>query len=168
MSTTTPPTLRRCARAIILNEDKRILVFERTRQRGIFGRLDHYYSIPGGGIEGSETPEQAVVREMYEEMLIDIAPQQLVIHQIDAGKRREHFYFLARIIAGTPTFNLQSEEAQTKPLFKKSSYEIAWVELDDPLLAYYKAYGQAARQIKLWLDKRDFPAGTVDMYVKNR
>lgn len=144
------------------------MVFERHRRDGMFGEHLHYYSIPGGGINDGETPEHAVIRELNEEMLIDIAPQQLVIHQLDFLTQREHFYYLARIIAGTPTFNLQSEEAKHPSVKGKNAYTVAWVELDDPLLAYHESYGQAARQIKAWLHKSDFPTEAVDMTVKSR
>ena len=160
--------MRKCARAIILDENKKLLVFERNRRDGIFGKKHHYYSIPGGGIEDGETPEHAVMRELNEEMMIDIAPQQLVIHQLDELDQREHFYYLARIISGIPTFNVESEEAENPTLGGKHAFSIAWVELDDPLLAYHEAYGQAARQVKAWLRKNDFPAEAVDMTVKSR
>lgn len=160
--------MRKTARAIILNEDKKLLVFERNRRYGMFGKVHHYYSIPGGGIEEGETPEQAVVRELREEMLIDIAPQQLIIHQIAIEDQREHFYFLARIISGTPTFNMDSPEAANASLRGKDAFTIAWVELDDPLLAYHESYGQAARHVKEWLAKGDFPSEAVDMTVKSR
>ena len=160
--------MRKTARAIILDENKRILVFERNRRDGIFGKSHHYYSIPGGGVEEGETPEQAVIRELSEEMLIDIAPQKLIIHQLDPANQREHFYYLARIISGTPTFNTSSEEAANAALKGKDIFLIAWVELDDPLLAYHESYGQVARQIKEWLASSDFPTEAVDMTVKSR
>ena len=160
--------MRKSARAIILDENKKLLVFERNRRNGMFGKPHHYYSIPGGGIEVGETPEQAVVRELSEEMLIDIAPQQLIIHQLDEADQRENFYYLARIISGTPTFNVNSEEASNPALKGKDAFLIAWVELGDPLLAYHESYGQVARQVKAWLDSSDFPTEAVDMTVKSR
>ena len=62
----------------------------------------------------------------------------------------------------------ESEEAENPTLGGKHAFSIAWVELDDPLLAYHEAYGQAAQQVKAWLRKNDFPAEAVAMTVKSR
>lgn len=158
---------RHCARAIILNEANQLLVFERTRRDGLAQKTHHYYSIPGGGIEEGETPEQAVVRELHEEMLVDIVPQRLIIHQIDPADQREHYYFLAHIVAGTPTFNPQSEEANRKAFSTINTYAVTWADLDDQLLAYYKSYGQAVHQVSEWLKAGSFPREPVDMIVEN-
>lgn len=160
--------MRKCARAIIFDEQNRLLVFARQRQTHILGKVLRYYSIPGGGMESGETPEQTVVRELYEEMLIDIEPLSLIAHQIDEDGQREQFYYLARIVSGTPRFNEQSEEATRRLPMRKSTYEIMWAELDDPKLQYYAAYGQIADQMKIWLENDTFPAEPVDMHVKSR
>ena len=160
--------MRKCARAIILDEQNRLLVFERERQNGPFQKLHHYYSIPGGGMESDETPEQAVVRELREEMLVDIAVDQLLVHQVDEPDHRENYYFLAHIVAGTPTFNPASEEALGRPRLGKSIYRVAWVALDDPLLSYHEAYGQVAGRINDWLKNDGIPTQPVDMRIKNR
>lgn len=160
--------MRKCARAIIFNEQHRLLVFERERQHGLFQKLHRYYSIPGGGMEPGETPEQAVVRELREEMLVDIVPEILLIHQIDEPDGRENFYFLAHIVTGSPIFNLASEEAVRSRPFLKNTYKIAWSDLDDPLLAYYESYAQVAAQLKAWLDVDKFSDTTVDMRIKSR
>ena len=157
--------LRRSARALILNGQNQLLVFERTRQNTIFSKLHHYYSIPGGGMDAGETPEQAVVRELKEEMLIDIVPERFVIRQFDHEHGRENNYFLARIVSGTPTFNPESEEALSKRYFRHNSFEIAWVDLDSPLLDHHKAYRQVADQIREWIERDTFPALPVDMTV---
>lgn len=160
--------MRKCARAIIFDEQNRLLVFERERQNGPFQKTHHYYSIPGGGMEPDETPEQAVVRELHEEMLVNIAVDRYLGHQVDEPDQREHFYFLAHIISGTPIFNPSSEEAMGWSLLGKNTYKVAWVELDDQLLSYNEVYGQAARQIKEWRDNDNFPTQPVDMRRKNR
>ena len=160
--------LRKCARAIILNEQNQLLVFERTRQDGPLRKVHHYHSIPGGGMDPGETPEEAVTRELYEEMLVKIVPERVLVHQIDEIARRENFYLLARIIEGQPTFNLQSEEARGNYMFRKSTFKIVWVDVDDPMLEYYEAYGQLASHLKSWLDQGTLPTETVDMRIKSR
>lgn len=160
--------MRTSARAIILDQHNRLLVFERERQHSPFQSTHHYYSIPGGGLESGETPEVAVIRELHEEMLVDIAPKRLLIHQVDETSQREMYYFLARITAGTPTFNPHSEEARRTTLFVKNSYQVAWSAPNDPLLRYYPEYAQVADLLVQWLDEGSFPAEPVDIRLKNQ
>jgi ADP-ribose pyrophosphatase YjhB (NUDIX family) len=118
---------RATARAIIIDDGK-ILLFERWR-RDRLGRQLHYYSIPGGGIDTGETPEDAVVREMHEEMLVTVRPVRLLARQKAFKRRNYHNYFLCEIIEGTPTFNLDSEEGKYRH-FMGNQYAVAWVPLD--------------------------------------
>ena len=67
--------MRNSARAIIINNGKLLVMFRR--------RIDgdnkrEYYVIPGGGIEPNETPEQTVIRELKEEMCVDIKVKNFV------------------------------------------------------------------------------------------
>lgn len=55
------------ARAIIL-QDEKIISMYREREGRIF------YTFPGGGMEGNETEEECVVREVFEEYGIKIKP----------------------------------------------------------------------------------------------
>ncbi len=50
----------------IIIRDNKILVFRRYKE----GRW--YHAFPGGGAEEGETPEEAILREMKEELCIDI------------------------------------------------------------------------------------------------
>ena len=36
------------------------------------GKTEEYYVLPGGGLEGNETPEENVTRELKEELTVDI------------------------------------------------------------------------------------------------
>ena len=113
---------RRTARAIVIDKD-RILLFERWRRAGL-GRELHYFSIPGGGIEEGESPEEAVVREMQEEMSVTVAPVRLLARQ--TSKKHYHYYFLCEIVQGVPKFNMNSEEARFRA-FHNNRYEVAWL-----------------------------------------
>ncbi len=108
------------------------------------------------------------MRELYEEMLVTIAPDRLLIHQTHEPSRREAYYFLASITAGTPTFNPQSEEALRQTLHSMNSYRIAWVKPDDPLLGYYPEYGEVATLLQSWIKQGIFPTETVDIYTENQ
>lgn len=53
-----------------MNDRKQILLFLRDDTPGI--PYPNMWDIPGGHVENSETPEQCIVREMKEEMDLDI------------------------------------------------------------------------------------------------
>ena len=52
-------------RAIIFIDDKIALIY-----RNKFENI--YYSLPGGGVEGNETLEEATIREVKEELNLDV------------------------------------------------------------------------------------------------
>ena len=55
--------------AILKNNDNKILIAKRQQGKSIAG----FWEFPGGKIEQGETPEEALIRELKEEMYIDIA-----------------------------------------------------------------------------------------------
>ncbi len=58
------------SRVIIFKGDKVLLMFRRKKQDD--GTIREYYVVPGGGWENNETLEQNAIRELKEEMNIDI------------------------------------------------------------------------------------------------
>lgn len=58
---------RICVRGLILHEDKVLLATTRHKS----GR--DIYKMPGGGVEGKETLEEALVKEVLEEVGVDIS-----------------------------------------------------------------------------------------------
>ncbi len=59
------------AKAIILNDDK-FLVLKQSRPGMI------YWDLPGGKLEYGETPEEAVIREVKEEVDLEVKPINLM------------------------------------------------------------------------------------------
>lgn len=53
------PEIRLAARGVVIREDGKIALFNKTNK--------NEYKLPGGGIEGEETPEEAFKREVLEE-----------------------------------------------------------------------------------------------------
>ncbi|MBV9955667.1 MAG: NUDIX hydrolase [Pseudolabrys sp.] len=100
--------------AAILRDGK-VLIVRRARAPGA-----GIYTLPGGAVEAGETLEQAVIREIKEETMLDIAPlgfagHREIIMRNAEGKAERHFVvlcFAARWIAGEPTPNDEISEAR--------------------------------------------------------
>jgi 8-oxo-dGTP diphosphatase len=59
--------------AVLIDPDQNILVSERPITKSWAG----YWEFPGGKIELDETPEQALIRELHEELGITVKPHHL-------------------------------------------------------------------------------------------
>ncbi len=79
------------ARAIIIKEDKLLSMY---RERD--GRI--FYTFPGGGMEGQESEEDCVKREVFEEFGIVVKPIKK-LYTYESQNSIEHFY-LADWISG--------------------------------------------------------------------
>lgn len=93
---------RDTARAILIR-DNEILLIERWRNG------EHYFSIPGGGTEHGETPEQTVLRELLEETTI-IAVIEKQLYKWAEGSHT-HYFYLCSFVSGTAHLPDNAEEA---------------------------------------------------------
>lgn len=82
---------RNRAAAIVIHGNK-LLVMYRKNDR-------EYYTFPGGGIENSETNEQATVREIKEETSLDVQVEKLV-YELHHNNGDIHYYFLCHYLRG--------------------------------------------------------------------
>lgn len=110
---------RNTGRGIVIHDGK-ILLIERWRP-GF-----HYFSIPGGGIEVGETPEQTAVREIFEETTIDCDLDRLVFVMQDGTIK--HHIFLCNYLKGEPLLHEDAPEAQNPS--PDNRFEPAWVPID--------------------------------------
>lgn len=116
------PDVRSATARSIVIQNNQILLIERWRDN------QHYFTIPGGHIEPGETPEVAVIREVYEEASINIVPLREVFTLI--GGDPEHHIFLCEYVDGYPILHPDSEEAADNAL-GDNRYEPKWVDLTD-------------------------------------
>jgi 8-oxo-dGTP pyrophosphatase MutT (NUDIX family) len=77
-----PETPGRCGAVAIVVRDGRMLVIRRSRH--VIAPL--VYCFPGGGIENGETEEAAVVREVFEEVGVNIKPRRRLWECVTAWK----------------------------------------------------------------------------------
>ena len=122
--------LKICAVAVALTEEDDVILEVRS------GKLGHQpgdICLPGGGVESGETPEQAAVREMTEELLIDesdirvLGPSSIFV----TGMLAIHS-FVCRVSSYSGSFQMDEvEEILRVPLAfflgtKPEIHEISW------------------------------------------
>ena len=108
--------LRNRGSAIIIEGDK-VAVIKRTRE------AEEYYVFPGGGFEEDETPEQATIREVFEELGVRIE----LIDCLDTVEfNGKQYYFIAKIIGGE--FGTGQGE-EFREFRNRGRYEPMWIPI---------------------------------------
>jgi len=87
--------------AAVLRDDRgRILMATRPEGR----HMEGLWELPGGKVDAGEEPEAALVRELGEELDVEVrveAPLSFAIHR-EPGRRILLLFFLASIVRGVP------------------------------------------------------------------
>ena len=120
--------------AIIFNQDKIFCV-----QRGPGRALENYWEFPGGKIEEDESHQEAVIREIQEELLCDINPLQKLItitHQYPEFHMTMHLY-ISELIKGEPTLTEHSAMQWVGP---EDLDDVNWIPADIDIIASLKSY----------------------------
>ena len=88
------PLFQVFAAAVIIDEEKNILLVKSTYNRF------HPWGMPGGSLEYGEQPEEAVMREVWEETHLNICVEKLLL--INSWlPDRVGMYYLCRVTGGT-------------------------------------------------------------------
>lgn len=95
-------TIRETGRGLIVHNGK-VILMERWRD-GL-----HYFSIPGGGVEPGESPEEATVRELHEELGINASIVRKLYEITIAGTK--HHIYLCKYLNGEASLQPNSPEA---------------------------------------------------------
>lgn len=114
------------AAAIIIKDEQILLIRRVVEGRG------EYWVFPGGGVEAGETEEQAMVREVQEELSLTVRESKLlfeVFNEFTMGKfpPRQEYYYLVTDFTGKVA--LGGEEA--KRMNEHDQYHPTWVSLKD-------------------------------------
>lgn len=110
------------SRAIIVDNDKLVTMFRRKIKDGV---KDEYYVLPGGGQEEGETLEENVIRELKEELNVDIKILGYLGSKV-YGETLGH-YFHCTIVNGTPKLGGEELERMTD----ENYYEVRFIDLKD-------------------------------------
>lgn len=117
----------RVAAAVIINKDK---IF--ATQRG-YGEFAGGWEFPGGKIEAGESPQEALVREIKEELEMDIKAGSL-INTVEYDYPSFHLSmdcFFASIVQGTP---MLKEHEAAKWLTRDTLDSVDWLPADQGLI----------------------------------
>lgn len=106
--------------ATIIIENGQVALIKRTKPHMT------YYVFPGGGLEEGETPEQAAIRETYEEIGVHVRIQRPFKILEQSGT--QHF-FLADIIGGKFGPGIGEEYTDASP--QRGGYEPIWLDIKD-------------------------------------
>lgn len=109
------------ARVIIYNPDLTaiLLIHRQKKQR-------NYWVVPGGGAKRSETPRETAIREINEELQIELTPAQLQqLFVIDD----EYFFLTDYRQKAVPDISGEEKERSTST----NVYRPAWVTLSELL-----------------------------------
>ena len=106
-------------------------------QRGNKGKTAYKWEFPGGKIDPGETPEQALARELVEELSIKVEVHELITSIVDEyDDVILHIdTYRCSLISGTPTL---SEHIALQWSNKKELDELTFSPADKPTLAKIK------------------------------
>lgn len=111
------------SRGIIIEEQSVYAMFRRKITKN--GDIKEYYVIPGGGINEKETLQENVIRELKEELSVDVKINGYLGK--DENSETVAHFFCCTIVEGTP--KLGGEEL--KRCTEQNFYEIQKVLLKD-------------------------------------
>lgn len=121
---------KKASRGIILSNDNKTLIsIKRTKYKN--GSIDKiYYTLPGGHVEGNETYEETLIREIKEEISVDIEIIKEVKYIVSDDLKKKEKFYLCKILSGKVEKG-NGPEFTNPNLEKYGKYEIVELDIDN-------------------------------------
>jgi len=97
------PRFRAGVAAVVFDEQGRVLLFKHTYRKFEWG-------LPAGGLEYNEQPENAIVREFFEETGMQIEVQKLLLAESAKEDHHVSLIYLCKIVSGMFKESLEISE----------------------------------------------------------
>ncbi len=114
----------------------RVLAARRTKPSAAAGR----WEFPGGKVEVGESPEQALVREIAEELGVTVAVTGWLVGEAPIGTTHLLTVAISQLVEGDPE---PTEHDEVRWLSADELGDVDWLEPDRPFLAELKEILQA-------------------------
>jgi len=121
---------KKASRGIILSNDNKTLIsIKRTKYKN--GSIDKiYYTLPGGHVEGNETYEETLIREIKEEISVDVEIIKEVKYIVSNDLKKKEKFYLCKILSGKVEKG-NGPEFTNPNLEKYGKYEIVELDIDN-------------------------------------
>lgn len=140
--------MRKASRAIIIEDDKILLI-----KRNKFGL--EYYTLPGGAVDMSETPEQTLVREMLEETSMNIVDFKLSYIEEAGNMYGTQYIYVGHVNPiKEPVIDQNAPEAKINEL-GKNLHQPVWLDIAD--LTKIPLRSQTLKEVILYAINNGFP-----------
>ena len=125
--------------AALMVHNGKLLIARRPDGKHMAGK----WEFPGGKIEKGETPEQALERELFEELGVKTETGRIyhAIHHSYPEKDVLLLFYRSRLISGEPQ---AIEEAEIRFIEEKELHDFDWAEADGPLIDWIAKDGFGA------------------------
>ncbi|WP_411141195.1 (deoxy)nucleoside triphosphate pyrophosphohydrolase [Streptomyces sp. x-80] len=107
----------------------RLLAARRSAPPSLAGR----WELPGGKVEDGETPEQALERELHEELGVEVAAMERIPGEWPLGPGFVLQVWTARLVSGEPQ-PLQDHD-ELRWLLPTQERQVDWLDQDRPAVA---------------------------------
>lgn len=101
----------------VIIKDNKVLLMRRIKEG------QEYFVFPGGGIEKDESVENAIIREVKEELSLDAKIDKLLFQIENRGQ--QELYFLIKEFSGTPKLGGPEKERMSE----NNQYYPEWLDL---------------------------------------